>query len=567
MNDRYLRIMESSLSAYPDPHIRRYLDEVKQNGLTEHGFPRLTANIGILLSHGIRTDLAPLFREMMDFCCEQIPKVKAANDFSVREIVCCLTELEAAGLFPEDILRWKSNLMTIFPETCYNCYATKPESGVRNWALFTAVSEYFRQDMGLCDSREFIDLQLQVQLKWLDENGLYCDAGGYAHQPIMYDHVSRGLFALLLHKGYRGKHYAAIDAALRKAGLCTLAMQSVTGEMAFGGRSNQFLHNEGWLAAILEYEANRYKREGDLPLAARFKSAALRAVEAAEGWLSRTPIRHVKNRYPTETRYGCEGYGYFDKYMITAASNFYAASLICDDSIPAVPSEDAEPTAFLTSDRFHKLFLKAGGYGLEFDLNADPQYDATGLGRLHRADAPSAICLSMPCAVDPLYTLDIEEEAPTERVPLSLCPAVKRDGEWLFGADPTVTCRVESYAATDTAAETTLTYEFPATDTETAVIVTARYRVASDGVTVTLTGDGELAHALPAFAFDGETAPSFTAEPQALTVFYEGWLCRYTADCPIEDTGKTAANRNGRYAVFTARALGTLTVRVEILKA
>ena len=257
MNPRYLSVMSASLSAYPDSHIRRYFDEVKQNGLTEHGFPRLTANIGILLRHGIRTDLAPLFREMMDLCCTEIPRVKAANDFSVREIICCLTELETAGLFPEDIPRWKSDLTTIVPETCYNCYATKPESGVRNWALFTAVSEYFRQDMGLCDSRDFIDLQLQVQLKWLDENGLYCDAGGYAHQPIMYDHVSRGLFALLLHKGYRGKHYAAIDDCLRRTGRATLAMQSVTGEMAFGGRSNQFIHNEGWLAALLEYEANR----------------------------------------------------------------------------------------------------------------------------------------------------------------------------------------------------------------------------------------------------------------------------------------------------------------------
>ena len=86
MNPRYLSVMSASLSAYPDSHIRRYFDEVKRNGLTEHGFPRLTANIGILLRHGIRTDLAPLFREMMDLCCTEIPRVKAANDFSVREI-------------------------------------------------------------------------------------------------------------------------------------------------------------------------------------------------------------------------------------------------------------------------------------------------------------------------------------------------------------------------------------------------------------------------------------------------------------------------------------------------
>lgn len=554
MNPRYLSIMSASLSAYPDSHIRRYLDEVKENGLTEHGFPRLTANIGILLSNGIRTDLAPLFCEMMDLCCAEIPRVKAANDFSVREIICCLTELEAAGLFREDVTRWKSDLTTIVPETCYNCYATKPESGVRNWALFTAVSEYFRQDMGLCDSRDFIDLQLQVQLKWLDENGLYCDAGGYPHQPIMYDHVSRGLFALLLHQGYRGKHYAAIDDCLRRTGMATLAMQSVTGEMAFGGRSNQFLHNEGWLAALLEYEANRYKREGDLPLAARFKSAAFRAVEAAEGWLSKTPIRHIKNRYPTETRYGCEGYAYFDKYMITTASNFYAAALISDGSIPAAPAEDTAPTALLTSDRFHKLFLKAGGYGLEFDLNADPHYDSSGLGRVHRRGAPSAICLSQPCPVTPNFTVDI----PTP-VALSLCPACKTPEGWVFAADPAAKYEVKAYTADGHNATATIActyWEHTATLT---------YTVSAEGITVIQSGEGEQSHTIPVLAFDGETHPAVTADPSSVTVAYEGRTCRYTTNGRITDTGITAANRNGHYKVFCASARGPLRIHIEII--
>ena len=32
MRTRYLRIMEKSLSAYSDAHLRRYLDEVKRDG-------------------------------------------------------------------------------------------------------------------------------------------------------------------------------------------------------------------------------------------------------------------------------------------------------------------------------------------------------------------------------------------------------------------------------------------------------------------------------------------------------------------------------------------------------
>ena len=553
MRTRYLRIMEKSLSAYSDAHIRRYLDEVKRDGLTEHGFPRLASDIGILIAHGVRTDLSELFREMMELCCVQIPRVKAANDFSVREVVSCLDELERAGLFPSDVTRWKGYLSEIDPLTCYNVYAKSPDSNVRNWALFSAVSEYFRMDMGLCDSADFIDLQIEVQLKWLDENGMYCDAGGYAHQPIMYDHVSRGLLALLLQRGYRGKHYAAMDDCLRRAGKATLAMQSVTGEMAFGGRSNRFIHNEGWLAALLEYEANRYAREGDLTLAAEFKSAALRALESAEEWLSRTPIRHVKNRYPTETKHGCEGYAYFDKYMITTASNFYAAYLICDDGIRANPAPDETPVAWQTSDRFHKLFLKAGGYGLELDLNADPHYDAGGLGRVQRAGAPSSLCLALPCAESPSYTVDLPNP-----VAMSLCPACKTSDGWRFAADPTARWSVAHTAATADTAAATLSCAW---GDQT---VTLDYTVSSTGVTVTQRGEGAQYHAIPVLIFDGETRPAVSLEGSRLTVTYEGRICRYTVDGEITKTGVTAANRDGLYAVFAAKGEDCLSLRIEI---
>ena len=146
-----------------------------------------------------------------------------------------------------------------------------------------------------------------------------------AYQPIQYDIVPRGLFAILLFAGYKGKYYGEVDAILKKAGLLTLNLQSEAGEMAFGGRSNQFLHNEAWTSMIFEYEAVRYKKEGDLALAGKFKAAADRALKSLELWLSKSPISHVKNRFPIDTKFGCEEYAYFDKYMITVASNLYAA--------------------------------------------------------------------------------------------------------------------------------------------------------------------------------------------------------------------------------------------------
>ena len=98
MNNIYLDLMAKTLSAYTDEHIIHYFGEVKKNGLTEHGFPRLTSNIGILIANGKRQELLLLFCEMMEFCCKSIPTVKAANDFSVREIICCIGELKKAAM-------------------------------------------------------------------------------------------------------------------------------------------------------------------------------------------------------------------------------------------------------------------------------------------------------------------------------------------------------------------------------------------------------------------------------------------------------------------------------------
>ena len=123
MKERYIVLMEKALSAYTDEHILRYLSDVKANGLTEHGFPRLTANIGILIAHGRRKDLLPIFLEMMEICCDMFlrPYVRAANEFSVREIVCCIAELEEAKAVDEDlVMRWKQKISEIIPEACYN---------------------------------------------------------------------------------------------------------------------------------------------------------------------------------------------------------------------------------------------------------------------------------------------------------------------------------------------------------------------------------------------------------------------------------------------------------------
>ena len=561
MKEKYLDLMEAALSAYPYEHIVRYFNDVKENGLTEHGFPRLTADIGVLIAHGRRRDLLPIFLEMMEFCCKTIPCVKAANDFSVREMITCLWEVEKSGVVDaESLARWRGYLGTINPLTCYTRVATSMDYNYRNWVLFTALSEFFRGKDGLCNPAEFIEFQLQHQMRFFDENGMYLDnKKAQNHQPMVYDIVPRGLLLTLLDNGYQGAFYEQIDSILRKSALLTLDMQSPNGEYAFGGRSNQFIHNEGWLVGIFDYEAKRYTREGNHALAARFVAARNRAVAVMEKWLTKDPIRHIKNRYPTETSYGCEGYAYFDKYMITVASLIYIAYLVCDDSIPDSVQPDTEPCARMTSANFHKLFLKCGGYGLEFDTDADPHYDASGLGRIHRVDAPSTICISCPCPVKPAYTVDIEEP-----FAFSACAAIRKDGEWIFGADPSVSHEVISHKAEENRAIATLDCKFA-----TGEKITESYSVDENGVKIVIEGEGEIGYALPAFCFDGDLSPEITLAPdgKSLSIAYQGWICRYTTDGVILDTGKIAANRNGHYRAFVAVSEKRLAVNVEILKA
>ncbi len=548
MREKYLELMKKALSAYSDEHIREYFERVKTEGLTEHGFPRLTVNLGVLIAHGYRQDLAPLFTEMMDLCCEQIPKVKAANDFSVREIVFCLLELERLGKFLSDIERWKALLGAIVPENCYDKFATDADDVIGNWALFSALSEFARMKLTGCDSEDFLELQLENQLQRFDENGMYMDnLKEDNHQPIVYDLVPRYLLTLLLHFGYRGKFYGQIDAMLKSTALMTLKMQSLTGEIAFGGRRNQFVHNEGMLAIIFEYEANRYARLGDLETASRFKAATARALEVTEYWLGKEPIRHIKNRFPTETRYGCEKYAYFDKYMITAASHLFSAYMICDDGIGAAEFDDSD-ACFMTSGHFHKLFMRSGGYFLEFDTDGDPHYDASGLGRVHRHGAPSPICLSLPCPGKPKYSVCADEQTPA-----SLCPGKMIDGEPVFACDTYEKIKVVHHSSNSA----TLGYPLG---------LRADYNIDTDGVRVTVYSEGKILHMLPAFAFDGENERVTSLENNVLRIEYDGYVCRYTASGTIKELGKTARNRNGFYRLYYAEGVDNLTVKIEIIK-
>lgn len=551
MKTVYLDIMEKALSAYDDTRIREYINDVRANGLTEHGFPRLAVNIGILIAYERRVDLLNTFIEMMDICCEQIPISKeAGNNFSIREVCCCLMLLEGSQkISSAHITKWKQQLMCFDPWKFYQYLAPSPDVPVGNWALFAAVSDFVRGEYLGVDTSGFVEWQLSSQMLCFDEYDMYKDP----ENPIVYDMVPRILLAFLLRFGYRGKYAERIQHILDNTAEITLKMQSVTGELAFGGRSNQFLHTEPMISTYCEMEAARYAAKGDTRKAGEFKAAAMLAAQKTLQYLSLSPISHVKNRYPLSTRIGCEEYGYFNKYMITVASNIYMGFLFADDSIaPTKAVAETGGYVISTGEEFHQTFLNAGDYCLQIDTCANFHYDANGLGRVHKKDCPSPLCLSVPFSPHPRYVLEADN-----RSAMSLCCFAETDGKTLLGAESNARYTlVSSRADSQTAVAV-----FDCRLSED-ITITQQYTVSKDGVDIVLSGAEDVGFMLPVFDFDGEKSTAVSVDVGSITVLYNDAVCTYTFDGAV-DGYELFYNRNGRYRVYK---VATEKVHISIEK-
>lgn len=563
----YLALMDRVLDAYTPGQMQALLDTARAEGITEHGFPRLCANLGILIAGGFRTDLLPLFEEMMDVCCEGVcdplaAAKKTGNEFSIVELVLCLFEVERAGLFPRERTEcWRAALARLSPRTAYKYVAAVPPVRINNWAAFAAASEQARKRAGIADEEFFIRNQVASQLLSFDENGMYRDP----HEPMLYDLMTRLQLLTALRLGYDGEDRDRLEALLDRAAELSLTLQSTTGEIPFGGRSAQYLYNEPCLAALFEDAAGRAHDAGDDEKARRFKAAAALAMENLRFWLGQDVLRHAKNRWPQTDRFGCEGYGYFEKYMVTAASNLYKCVLLCRDDLgtQADVAPDPAPAVGHTSAFFHKAIARAGEYFAEYDTAADPHYDASGLGRVHRRGAPSALCLTVPFTKKPKYSLGETEENPS---PLTLCPVLPgEDGAPVFTCAPGWTWTLTDERSDGSTARLAFAVTAPGAPT-----VLERCTVSADGVVLEAgvegNADAEIARAVPAFAFDGRshTEIVLSDDKKTLSVALGASRCVYQTDGEFAPTETTYLNRSGASLLFLARGRGSIRVKITL---
>ena len=566
MCERYIDIMEKALGAYSEKRLSEIVDNAEKNGVCEHGFFRITSVMGILISKGRRKELIPLFLRAMDVSCEALWKTdmtieenkSVGIDFAVKEIVFAYIEIEKSGIVKrERIEKWFDGIKRIDWRKNYSSVAKSETDPVNNWGMYNAAGEYMREYIGAANAEGYLDVQLASQLLAVDENGMYRDPGC----PMLYDLASRTQFAVMLHFGYSGKWKNALDDALRKAGGLMLSLQSVNGEIPFGGRSNRFFFIDAYLPACCEFEAARYKREGNLRLAGEFKSAARLATESIEKRLCKPVVKHVRNAFPQNSIFGLEDYAYFDKYMVSLASFIYIAYLFAEDDIKEEPCPAVRGGFVLrTSESFHKIAASACGYSIEIDTNADLHYDATGLGRIQFSGAPSEMILSEPFPKKPSYSIvnclstglfkriHAEDENPSF---LSLSPVVAfSDGTKMRIADLSgnVECELDILQQSENNVSFDLIWKSP--EFKGFSEIKESYVLSNSGVEIRASADlsenARLIRYIPVIETDGNDASSVSVTKSLVCVDYKGFKLKISGN-EFFRANKTFSNRDGIY--------------------
>lgn len=537
MKQIYLDVMERAAKAYSPEQLDEYIHQIKTDGLPDHGFPRLSSCLAVLLANGKCTWLKDRIETMMELSFQLVSVTpRADHDFSVREMCTALFALKKSDVFPEEKLNvWAELLRKFDPEENYDMLVWKkePDWHCHNIVSYNCLSEFLRCKLLGLDAEPFLDRQMPKLLASFDENGMFMDPGC----PMVYDFATRLNLQQMLFDGYRGKYYEPILEILNRADSLALNFLSAAGEFPYGGRSQGFLHNEGLMCAMLEGAAVRCKALGDLEKASQFRAGAKLALDALQSWIKKEPVSHIKNRFPPSSLQGCEKYGYFNKYMITINTWLINPVLYADFSIPVGTLPD-EPVAFQTSPHFHRYFLKAGDYSLQGDLAGQPKQDATGIGRIHKKGHPSPLCLSFPCPAEPKYVILNEKNPGNAAIGVwKACNGrilAECDGE---SCAELVECKGEKGSASAklrvTLADQSVIFED--------ILVTP------DGVTLTQEGgDGFL---LPAIVTDGENEGTFLAEKDGFSVLYLRHHVRYRFLGKAEEMG-IYQNRSGKYRFY-----------------
>ena len=523
--------------------------------------PRFVSSAAILLHFGRIPDLQATVFKAMTYCCNRlacpdIPKT-ASPDFWMRELVTAYDCLRI--LAPGDAVgQWKKSLAAVRPESAY-LFVDPTHADLKrlhNWAVYSSAGESMRESAGIGGpdgflwGNRFFDLYMAAQTHRFTAWGMYRDPD----DPITYDITTRLQFAAAIARGYDGPLRDPLEEILRRGDQTMLLFVSPDGFVPFGGRSSQFHFQEAIVCALSELEARRH-RVADPALAGAFKRQARLAALAVRPWFADcAPARHIKNRFPPETRHGCDTYGQYSVYSMLATSFFGLAALHADDAIPEHPTPaEIGGYALTLQPAFHKVFLCAEGAYVEIDTQADPNHDATGVGRILFKGCPPGFPLGLPFASHPKCIFAPGCSAP--ETPVALGPAWRGpDGaaDSLASWSEGVRVEIETLKTGGDVSGVACVYRKGATTVhETVRIVRGKvlldWSVEIDGSPVL-----PVEIVVPCLVGDGESRASSAPADSGVDLAFRGRTVafRWGADMRLQSDPGEIANRNGVYRLL-----------------
>ncbi len=530
---------------------------------------RFVGALAGLILRGRCLDLADRCRRALTAAAEDLAsadrKPLPGAEFYTKELVLGYLALKDKTE-KETLERWRRLLGGFVPEKNYGIVLGKlPPSELHNYTTFALAGEMFKKQQGIADNRAFIEDHLATQISRFTPFGMYRDPAN----PMTYDAVPRMNLSLLLYFGFDGPGRKELAEFLRRGALTMLLTMSTTGESPFGGRSNQQNFSEATAALIFEFEAAKYKRQGNPLLAGVFKRAARLSALSVRRWLELRPVRFIKNEFPPESQHGRQkSYGYYGVYSLLIASQFGFAGLVADPSIEERPVPfESGAYAFALDDDFHKVFASCSGYHLEIDTRADLHYDATGLGRLHKAGVPTETALSTPIVASPEYLVSTRES----RRNVAVGPGWEENGRVHWLADCSAEIGAVEFRPLIEKPET-IKFGLSYQGLPGGARIVETYELGRDGITVKdeMFGSAKgLLVQIPLLLTDGNHTSRIEAGKNFFKVSYQGHVYRVVC---LEPSGATACsedfpapNRNGVYKVGVFRTAGkSMTYRLSL---
>ena len=191
---------------------------------------------------------------------------------------------------------------------------------------------------------------------------------------------------------------------------------------------------------------------------------------------------------------------------------------------------------------------------MEYDTKADVHYDASGIGRIHKKGAPSAICLSTPFSKAPNYTLDR-----TNPSQFSICGGIKTENGFVYAYDEKTQYKLIEKKITDRHVQTK--FECIAQQGITFYEVCT---VSDTGVEICVEGKGSLEIVFPIFLFDGKNETKISISEHSAEVEYKGYKCCYRTEGVVKEKNEIYANRNGHYKAAAACGENKISLTIEI---